>query len=1621
MPSPLDFNSSKDGKNIPDSKKGFRDFLLSKTLKKPNGPQTYKAGDYQYQTQNEFSDIDSGGIGIVTGSSLTQTSTQNIYKPEQWFIKENLDTLPRRANLSLYPYFVSGDYTLYSIVNAQNFDKESELFKFAGNYIKKDTNGPVYSRIAQNVQKNTLGKNRLLDALNGNTNTAVNILTGKEPLIESNYNITVDNTLSVPGLITDFLSTTTGIEYPFSIIPGDVLTNPQNISNNPRPVPSTQLGKIWQDTTGALGSMFGIQRRPTNTRNPSDVLVEYMGHGQRNRLFDLLSYSKYAPNYTTTAMSQNTSKIFTFADKVAQGFKSALGIEAPAGIAYIGDDRGERVYYAMNDFNDNVVRGNYYLSLMFDNVATKLFHSPQKNRPISQGGPLAGELTWVSSNSKNSLGAGNPNFSSQQSALQDSLSVQYGFRQDSILGYTQQLLNSLPSNGGEARSHVANVIDQTSRLFVEGDVKLSRGNAVKYVSKFNGTESGVEYGRVWTKDRPYYSYGDTMPLNDVETASKYYNKTSKPHRRSNIRRFDASVLDNTWNINIAPMSNGNKSFDSSTNIVEKNKGQGDFYAKKYMFSIENLAWKTSNRSGYTVNDLPYCERGSNGGRVMWFPPYDLKVNETNNALWEENKFIGRPEPVYTYSNTSRNATVSFKVVVDHPSILNLLTREHFKNMSDEEANNYIEAFFAGIKDIDFYSLIQTYTTLDKNDIELIEGYLNNGATTQTINTFKNTSQPQTTVNKNNNVKTNQPSKGVYNFYYANDSPVQSDSVYNTSAKYGDLFTSYDSGTTINNLSTTLDETQASSNDNGNNDFDKKMVFGIIQNSGITSDQKNNIINTATGVLQNNNSDFTKYTGQTEDIKAALDKGIVTSLYIDVQSSSSAPASDLYNYQLSVRRLISIINDFTNKISKNNYSFKLDEKTIALFDKSSNAKPKILSLSGDNKIQIKLTDLGYDAKTVNNISLDINMSALGETTKLTTPTGVNCTDSYKSSNLKLYGPNSIYCRQSRVSINYEIKDNPADDSTQTPINKPITTTLDTETITIAAKKPNIDVMKRIIMKTLSECHYFKMLEENSPVVFKSLRDKLKYFHPGFHSMTPEGLNARLTFLLQCVRPGDTIPIKGINEATDFNARNTTFGPPPVCVLRIGDFYHSKMVIKDVNIDYNDGVWDMNPEGIGMQPMIANVTLQVSLIGGQGLEAPVDKLQNALSSNFFANTEMYDERSESSLKLSQIGNSSGFTKQFLEKLQNQPQYKKLANPTTPAKPSQGVFIGQIIPDTKTLGNIDYTNLVDSLYSRISDYVQTYRGAYNGIYTTWGPIISNIILSKDYRTINQYNLYTAPNLTPNTFSLFGEYGTNGDIADLSRGLKSAVITTLQSSSPTVLLGLSSTLGTANKKADDILLPFITDIVSKKLDSLTETKSITSLISARNKVIEVLDKLNFIIKYTTITNTSQTPIDVKIENNVYTKAELTGFTVSNFTSQYSSLLGFFAQVSNVFNDTGLDKISITDFTNPVVTPTVLTSLLKLLLNDQVNNIFSGFTDKVIFNDDLMKQLNDKFKNFIKTYDLVIKNIPTVGTRLSKTPIIYDIGSLTPLTDTNAIDEIKKVLSDKNTLSTTLNLFNHS
>jgi hypothetical protein len=131
------------------------------------------------------------------------------------------------------------------------------------------------------------------------------------------------------------------------------------------------------------------------------------------------------------------------------------------------------------------------------------------------------------------------------------------------------------------------------------------------------------------------------------------------------------------------------------------------------------------------------------------------------------------------------------------------------------------------------------------------------------------------------------------------------------------------------------------------------------------------------------------------------------------------------------------------------------------------------------------------------------------------------------------------------------------------------------------------------------------------------DKLDYYKPTFHSQTPYDFNERIQFLRQTTRPRQTI-----QTMTDTGSNNL-FGKMPICVLRIGDFINSKVVVNNVNIDYAETTWDMNPEGMGMQPMLAKVTMDLSVIGAMALEWPVNKVLTANDFNFVANGDFHDK--------------------------------------------------------------------------------------------------------------------------------------------------------------------------------------------------------------------------------------------------------------------------------------------------------------------------------------------------------------------------------------------------------------
>ena len=217
------------------------------------------------------------------------------------------------------------------------------------------------------------------------------------------------------------------------------------------------------------------------------------------------------------------------------------------------------------------------------------------------------------------------------------------------------------------------------------------------------------YCRVWTHHHQYNRYvRDTIrPFSGVtgEDFEKKYNWDSM--RSSDYKGFGTGgsrlrkygvMYDNdgktTGLVNITPKSDGNGI-----------KGPGGVDIRHCMFSIENLAWKGMfNDYGDEMeeNGLSIDQKGPFGGRIMWFPPYNIKFSENSNATWEANEFIGRGEPIYTYSNTRRNGSLSFTMLIDHPSIIDYWDRRNTDGNASQSGVDDIESkeqqmlrFFAG--------------------------------------------------------------------------------------------------------------------------------------------------------------------------------------------------------------------------------------------------------------------------------------------------------------------------------------------------------------------------------------------------------------------------------------------------------------------------------------------------------------------------------------------------------------------------------------------------------------------------------------------------------------------------------------------------------------------------------------------------------------------------------------------------------------------------------------------------------------------------------------------------------------------------------------------------------------
>lgn len=680
---------------------------------------------------------------------------------------------------------------------------------------------------------------------------------------------------------------------------------------------------------------------------------------------------------------------------------------------------------------------------------------------------------------------------------------------------------------------------------------------------------GISRGRNLLKGKVTKETGYENPYCRVWTARHQYGKLSRlirPFVNENNEKVGVSDLQKKLGESLRPngveydkygvlMNNG---FVRMSPSHDEDIGKDNDKIKSYMFSIENLAWRDIHESALSEE-----QRGEHGGRIMWFPPYNLKFNENVNVEWNANKFIGRGEQIYTYTNTDRSGTLSFTLLIDHPSIINKWRGTSQEVDGPEERKNEILRFFAGC--------------------EILDGSCGDGAI------------PNDNMEKSERIikepkYTGQMKKvGLVIFFPNNYSGYDKDidEIINDLRTYETIET----GNTWHNYQDSPIANQVYPNVNINKFH--------INNDEISEDSKEKIRETLFGGDENiefytffGNSGYTQLNNfikkdDSEDAQIFGEKGknikIDSIEFQGFASSHGNPTHGLEsNIGLANRRgnFIKnvVLNYCENNITKDDFR-KIDGKVIDVSDVNMGVNRDI------NSLEAKIARSAY---VLFNISWDADATT-----------------------------NDANTAQSSVGVfNHEYSMKEIDRE-----NKSAANASEYSKTTSAPSEKDY--------RSDNEYLYFSNIRKDE-AAYQAIVEKIRYFTPAYHTITPEGFNARLTFLHQCTRQGPT------NEASSgkFNtgssnytqyAGNLSFGRAPYCILRIGDFFNTKICITSLSIDYDGGSgvqWDLNPEGAGVQPMFANVNLNFNFIGGQDLAGPIERLQNAVTSNYYANASIYD---------------------------------------------------------------------------------------------------------------------------------------------------------------------------------------------------------------------------------------------------------------------------------------------------------------------------------------------------------------------------------------------------------------
>ena len=910
-----------------------------------------------------------------------------------------------------------------------------------------------------------------------------------------------------------------------------------------------------------------------------------------------------------------------------------------------------------------------------------------------------------------------------------------------------------------ARFHTNNMdsrdVENPTQTAISRTYGMSHGRNLLKLTPDEPNGYNNPYCRVWTYHHQYNRmldairpFGDAKSAEELESLEQCSNDTvgfrTLGSRKYGIdggsKRLDTHGVLNYDNgfVNIAPTAKIKDYFEHKADDKDKKSVS----TKRCMFSIENLAWRDSKSKydQFEAYGLSAEQRGPLGGRIMWFPPYDINFSENVSVKWNSNEFIGRGENIYTYTNTERRGNLSFTIVIDHPSILDYWTG-HERNGMKNQGVELLPGNTDGVdgKDNQENTLLRFFAGCDILTGKP-QGYWMRDKTPAIIPPPAKKNVPKANPPKPDEVKP-VPKKMYAILYYPNNYSGKDDK-----AEFAINYLMYGVGAQKEIIGSGSNATTADTipeiNAEGARGYEvRDKGISIVTWDAISGVTKYGTV----GYKEGEAEYICSYTyngkpivlakeigssaSKSSDSKALTSEWKMKRWYYRVDKTSevrgdyAVPNQRLYSKPMNYLDQKSYCLNSTGYdwVKDNIQKFKIpsDAKLVSFADlycalnenatglevNSDNVKEIRKIKNGDGFKVVKVTFEGhnsYHGRGKPNKVLDGRnktlasgraltfkrwMSAKGfpmaaeadasKTLSETAETNTHKTDTVDGQHIKAWRSASVIIEYESsnvedasskdAEVRLDSNGKPMTDEKGAPVDRVESVTDNTslykkysdyvkspsgETWVEQQKKANPNISEHQLLdeygKMLSnlttqsmsydikpddkvstvkrydnEGEFFELLSKEKPFMHHLITDKIKYFDPAYHAISPEGFNARLTFLHQCTRQGATIGNSDPNVQT---AYNLAFGRPPICVLRIGDFYYTKIVINSMTINYDDPQWDLNPEGIGVMPMFAKINLDFTFIGGSDLAGPIARLQNAVSFNYYANASVYDNRAE-----------------------------------------------------------------------------------------------------------------------------------------------------------------------------------------------------------------------------------------------------------------------------------------------------------------------------------------------------------------------------------------------------------